>query len=201
MGEGGLAPTPEGMRLRWFDSTAREVITTPGHHFLDTLGGFPTTPEMTRTGSATVVLASGALTQVAAERTPFCADVAPRVERGMGRGGGLGRAPGTVGERDGWASGAVEGEGVRGYGAGGVMGRGRRGRRRGAGSVHMRTVWKLTESQRSVNFRSSDVRGVVSAAISWADDFGHFKAAAAVLFNTPSKSKPILVSERKPISS
>ena len=113
--------TTDWIRLRWVDGT-REGVTTQGHHFLDAWGAFPTTPEMTLTGSATVVLASGALTQVTAGRTPFCADVAPRVERGMGRGGGLGRAPGTVGERDGWASGAVEGEGVRGYGAGGVMG-------------------------------------------------------------------------------
>ena len=70
-GRGALVPrritrlyrntTTEWLRLRWFDGTAREVITTPGHHFLDELGLFPTIEEMTRTGSATVVLASGAL--------------------------------------------------------------------------------------------------------------------------------------------
>jgi hypothetical protein len=54
--------------------------------------GYATTPERARTGSATVVLASGALMQVTAGRTPFWADVAPLVGRGMGRGGGLGRA-------------------------------------------------------------------------------------------------------------
>lgn len=57
----------------------------------------------------------------------------------MGRGRGVGDAAVKVGKRDGGASGAVEGEGVRGYGAGGVMGRGRRGRRRGAESVRVGT--------------------------------------------------------------
>ena len=67
-GRGALVPrrvtrlyrntTTDWIRLSWVDGTARKVITTPGHHFLDELGGFPTTPEMTRTGSATVVLAS-----------------------------------------------------------------------------------------------------------------------------------------------
>ena len=74
-GRGALVPrrvtrlyrntTTDWIRLRWVDGTAREVITTPGPHFLDELGLFPTTPEMTRTGRATVVLASVALTQQA----------------------------------------------------------------------------------------------------------------------------------------
>jgi hypothetical protein len=60
-GRGALVPrrvtrlyrntTTEWIRLRWFDGMAREVITTPGHHFLDELGLFPTIEEMTRTGS------------------------------------------------------------------------------------------------------------------------------------------------------
>ena len=91
--------TTEWICLRWFDSTAREVITTPGHHFLDASGGFPTIEDMTRTGSATVVLASGALAQVTAERTPFCADVAPLFERAMGHGLGVGNEAVKVGER------------------------------------------------------------------------------------------------------
>jgi hypothetical protein len=153
-GRGALVPrrvtrlyrntTTDWIRLRWHDG-AREVITTPGHHFLDEFGLFPTIEEMTRTGSATVVLASGAVRQVTAERVPFCADVAPLFERAMGQGG-------------------VEGEGVRRYGAAGVMGRGQRGRRRGAGSVRARTVWKLTESQGSVNFRKHNFSGTVSWA-------------------------------------
>ncbi len=59
--------------------------------------GFATTPERARTGSAAVVLASGALGQVRAERAPCCADVALLAERGMGRGGGEGTAAGKVG--------------------------------------------------------------------------------------------------------
>ena len=174
-GRGALVPrrvtwayrntTTDWIRLRWFDGTAREGVTTPGHHASDAWGAFPTTPEMTRTGSATVVLASGGLMQVTAERTPFCADTAPLVERAMGLGGGVGTAAGKVGERDRWAGGAVEGEGGCRYGAGGVMGRGRRRRRRGAGSVHMWTFGKLTEMQRSVNFRSSDVNGIMRPQI------------------------------------
>ena len=35
------------------------------------------------------------------------------------------------------------------------------GAAQGAGNVHMRPVWKLTEAQRSVNFRSSNLRGNV----------------------------------------
>ncbi len=155
--------TTDWLRLRWFDGTAWEGVTTPGPHVQAAFGRLTAAPKMTRTGSATVVLASGELTQVTAGRTPFCADVAPLGEGAMGRGGGLGRAAGKVGEREGWVRGAVEGEGVRGYGAGGVMGRGRRGRRRGVGSVHMWTVWKLTESQVSVKFCSSDIRESVSA--------------------------------------
>jgi hypothetical protein len=54
--------------------------------------GFATTPQRARTGSAAVVLAPGALRQGRAERTPFWADVAPGVGRGMGRGGGVARA-------------------------------------------------------------------------------------------------------------
>jgi len=61
-GRGALVPrrvtwayrntTTEWIRLRWFDGAAQEVITSPGHHFLDELGKFPTIEEMTRTGSA-----------------------------------------------------------------------------------------------------------------------------------------------------
>ena len=106
LGRGALVPrrvmrlyrntTTDWIRLRRSRGTAREVITTPGHHGSDELGGFLTTPDMTRTGSATVVRASGALRQVTAERTPFCADVAPGVGRGMWRGGGGGGGEGWL---------------------------------------------------------------------------------------------------------
>ncbi len=73
--------TTDWIRLRWFDGTAREGVTTPGHHFQDELGGFPTTPERARTGSATVVLASGELTQVPAERIVYSGETAQLFER------------------------------------------------------------------------------------------------------------------------
>ena len=149
----------------WFDCARPEMITNSIHHFLDQFGQFPTIAEMTRTGSATVVLASGALKQVTAERTPFCADVAPLFERAMGQGEGAGNAAVKVGERNGWASEAVEGEGWRGYGAGSVMGRGRKTRFRVVRSVHMWTVWKLTKSQGAVKSCSSDLRGNVHGSI------------------------------------
>jgi hypothetical protein len=64
--------------------------------------GFATTPERARTGSAAVVLASGALEQVRAERTPFCSDLVLRVElgvsgllRGRGMFGPVGRSRGS----------------------------------------------------------------------------------------------------------
>ena len=90
--------TTEWLRLRWTEGgAAREVVTTLGHHFLDALGKFPTTPEMTREGCATVVLASGAATQVTDERI-ICADAAPVFERAMGHGGGEGGGEGCLGQ-------------------------------------------------------------------------------------------------------
>ena len=72
-GRGALVPrrvsrlyrntTTDWLRLRWHDGT-REVITTPGHPFLDAFGGFPTIEEMVKEGGARVGLASGALTQI-----------------------------------------------------------------------------------------------------------------------------------------
>ena len=46
--------TTEWVCLRWSRGTAREGITTPGHHFLDAFGPLPATPDLTRTGSAVV---------------------------------------------------------------------------------------------------------------------------------------------------
>ena len=76
-GRGALVPrrvsrlyrntTTDWLRLRWQGGT-REVITTPGHHFLDAFGGFPTTLEMVKEGRARDVLASGEMTGVTAER-------------------------------------------------------------------------------------------------------------------------------------
>jgi hypothetical protein len=73
LGRGALVPrkvvrlyrntTEEWVKLTWTEGgEAKELITTPGHHFLDRFGNFPTIEEMLENGKATVVLASGALT-------------------------------------------------------------------------------------------------------------------------------------------
>ena len=129
-GRGALVPrrvtrlyrnaTTEWIRLRWVDGTAREVITTPGHHFLDALGRFPTIEELTRTGSATVVLASGALAQVTAERIIFSAGTAHLFERAMGQGAVAGNAAVNPVALDAWQTYNIEVEDLHTYVAEGV---------------------------------------------------------------------------------
>lgn len=60
---------------------SREVIASLGHQVLHALAEFPTIEEVTRTGSATVVLASGAPRKVTAERAAFCANTEHPLER------------------------------------------------------------------------------------------------------------------------
>jgi len=61
LGRGALVPrrvkriwrntTTEWVRLRWAENgEARELVATPGHHFLDVTGGFPALAEMIRDG-------------------------------------------------------------------------------------------------------------------------------------------------------
>lgn len=69
--------TTEWLILRWFELGAwRELVTTPGHHFLDQFGTFPPIEQMISDGSATVVLASGEIAEVTAERVVFSAETA-----------------------------------------------------------------------------------------------------------------------------
>ena len=78
LGRGALVPrkvvrlyrntTEEWVKLTWAkDGEAKELIATPGHHFLGRFGSFPTIEEMLENGRATVALASGELTEVTAE--------------------------------------------------------------------------------------------------------------------------------------
>jgi hypothetical protein len=61
--------TEEWVKLTWAEGgEQRELVTTPGHHFLDRFGNFPTIEEMLENGRATVVLASGAPAEVTAGR-------------------------------------------------------------------------------------------------------------------------------------
>ena len=67
LGRGGLVPrkvvrlyrntTEEWVTLTWSEGgEAKELVATPGHHFLDQFGNFPTIEEMLENGQATVVL-------------------------------------------------------------------------------------------------------------------------------------------------
>jgi len=80
LGRGALVPhkvvrlyrntTEEWVKLRWAEGGEQsELVTTPGHHFRDRFGNFPTIEDMLENGRATVVLASGELTEVTAERS------------------------------------------------------------------------------------------------------------------------------------
>ena len=85
LGRGALVPrkvvrlyrntTEEWVKLTWAEGgEQRELVATPGHHFLDRFGNFPTIEEMLENGKATVVLASGELTEVTAERIIYNAE-------------------------------------------------------------------------------------------------------------------------------
>jgi hypothetical protein len=86
-GRGALVPrrvtrlyrkqTDEWVKLAWLENgETKELISTPGHHFLDSAGQFPTIADMIRKGSATVVLASGELAEVVAKRLVYSAATA-----------------------------------------------------------------------------------------------------------------------------
>lgn len=92
LGRGALVPrrvtrlyrntTTEWIRLSWMEAgEAKELVTTPGHHFLDQFGSFPPIEKMIAQGRATVVLASGELTEVTAERIVYSAETAHMFER------------------------------------------------------------------------------------------------------------------------
>jgi Ca2+-binding RTX toxin-like protein len=91
-GRGALVPrrvtrlyrkqTDEWVKLAWLENgETKELISTPGHHFLDSAGQFPTIADMIRKGSATVVLASGELAQVTATRMVYSAATAHLFEQ------------------------------------------------------------------------------------------------------------------------
>ena len=114
-GRGALAPrrvvriyrntTTEWVRLTWVEGgEPRELATTPGHHFLDEFGQFPTIGEMARSGRATVVLASGELAEVTAERIVHSAETAHLFERAVAQGAVAGNAAAQPVELDAWAT-------------------------------------------------------------------------------------------------
>lgn len=74
--------TDEWVKLIWAEGgDTKEVITTPGHHFLDRFGNFPTIEEMLEYGRAMVVLVSGAPAEATAERITYSAQTAHLFEQ------------------------------------------------------------------------------------------------------------------------
>ena len=74
--------TKEWIKLTWTENGQyKELVTTPGHHFLNQFGQFRTIDAMIQNGRATVVLASGELAEVSAERIVWSAETADMFER------------------------------------------------------------------------------------------------------------------------
>ena len=113
--------TTEWLRLIWEEAGLRkELVSTPGHHFLDRFGNFPTIAEMTKGGKATVVLASGELAEVTVERLVYSAETAHMFERAVAFvDTGDGTAAKPV-ELDCWQTYNIEVEDLHTYIAGGV---------------------------------------------------------------------------------
>lgn len=130
-GRGALVPrkvvrlyrnsTDAWVKLTWFEGgEAKELVATPGHHFLDRFGNFPTIEEMLENGKATVVLASGELTEVTAERVVWSAETAHLFEQAQSVGMVAGNAALKPAALDAWQTYNFEVEGLHTYVAGGV---------------------------------------------------------------------------------
>lgn len=76
--------TKEWIKLSWVEgSEQKSLVSTPGHHFLDAGGHFRTLEQMANSGSTTVVLTSGELAEVIAERIAYSKLTAHLFERVM----------------------------------------------------------------------------------------------------------------------
>ncbi len=76
--------TNEWIRLAWQqDGSEHELITTPGHHFLDNHGEFPAINEMLEGGRAKLVLSSGEVIDVFAERIVYTSENAHLFEEAI----------------------------------------------------------------------------------------------------------------------
>ncbi|MGO6829808.1 hypothetical protein ACC786_20835 [Rhizobium ruizarguesonis] len=131
VGRGQLAPrrvmrlfrnvTTEWVKLSWAEAgEQRELVSTPGHHFLDRFGNFLPIQEMIESGRATVILVSGAIAEVAVERISYSAETAHLFERAETHGvlaGNTALKPLIV---EGWQTYNFEVEDLHTYIAGGV---------------------------------------------------------------------------------
>ncbi len=131
LGRGALVPrkvarlyrntTDEWVKLAWVEGgETKELVATPGHHFLDRFGNFPTIEEMLENGRATVVLASGELTEVSAERIAYSAEAAHLFEQAQVAGMIAGNAALKPAAIDAWQTYNFEVEDLHTYVAGGV---------------------------------------------------------------------------------
>jgi hypothetical protein len=131
LGRGALVPrrvvrlyrnsTVVWVRLSWTEgNAAKELIATPGHHFLDRFGHFPTLDDMIRSGRATAVLASGELAEVTAEYIHWSAETAHLFVRAQAQALAVGNAAMQPVPADAWASYNFEVEDLHTYVAGGV---------------------------------------------------------------------------------
>jgi hypothetical protein len=113
--------TSEWIKLCWTEAgEQKELVSTPGHHFLDQFGAFPTIAEMTRAGKTTLVLASGELAEVTAERIIYSAETAHLFERAQVQGMVAGNAALKPNEVNAWQTYNIEVEDLHTYVAGGV---------------------------------------------------------------------------------
>ncbi|MCA1242068.1 hypothetical protein LC092_06440 [Stappia stellulata] len=94
-GRGGLVPrrvtrtftniTEEWLRLKWVENgEEKELVTTPGHHFLDRFGNFPQIERLIADGAATVILADGSEATVTAGRIVCSAATDDRFAQAIG---------------------------------------------------------------------------------------------------------------------
>lgn len=118
--------TSEWLRLTWQEQgldgmiASKELVTTPGHHFLDRFGNYLTIEEMVENGEATVILANGEEAQVKAERIVYSAETAHMFEQARSVAsvsGNLAIKPQSV---EGWQTYNFEVEELHTYIAGGV---------------------------------------------------------------------------------
>lgn len=77
--------TEEWLRLTWAENgEEKELVTTPGHHFLDRFGKFPQIERMIADGVGTIILADGSEATVTAERIVYSAETADMFEQAEG---------------------------------------------------------------------------------------------------------------------
>jgi Ca2+-binding RTX toxin-like protein len=113
--------TDQWLRLRWLNGNRpMELTCTPGHHFLDQFGQFPPIEQMIADGRATVVLASGEIAEVTAERITYSSENAHLFERARVQEMVVGNAALQPVAVDAWQTYNVEVEELHTYVAGGV---------------------------------------------------------------------------------